>query len=307
MHYQDRADPGEILTEARRYARQHAESLAGAIEPRPVRPLAGRRLRIGYVSADFREHPVAHFLEPILACRDHQRVELFCYADVPQTDATTARLQSHADVWRSLVGLSDAQAAAVIRHDEIDILVDLAGHTGGNRLLVFARKPAPIQASYLGYLGTTGLTAVDYYLTDAHADPPGRADAHYQEQLIRLPECAFRYLPGPTPEVSPELPARRSGRVMFGCLNNPAKVSDEVLACWSQVLASVPGSCLLLRTGAGRGAEDRIRDILDQHGIASLRLLFAGPLPTRFAYLELYHTIDISLESVPLQWRDDDL
>ncbi len=153
--------------------------------------------------------------------------------------------------------------------------------------------------SYLGYLGTTGLAAVDYYLTDAHADPPGRADAHYQEQLIRLPECAFCYLPGPTPEVSPELPARRSGRVMFGCLNNPAKLSDEVLACWSEVLASVPGSCLLLRTGAGRGAVDRIRDIVDQNGIASQRLLFAGPAPTRFAYLELYHTIDICLDPFP--------
>ena len=135
-------------------------------------PLARQRLRIGYVSPDLREHPVAFFLEPILACHDHQHVELFCYADVTQPDATTLRLQAYADVWRSLVGLSDARAAAVIRQDEIDILVDLAGHTGGNRLLTFARKPARIQVSYLGYLGTTGLSAMDYYVTDAHADPP---------------------------------------------------------------------------------------------------------------------------------------
>jgi protein O-GlcNAc transferase len=299
MHYQDRADPREILNEARRYARQHTEPLAGVIERRPIRPLAGRRLRIGYVSADFREHPIAYFLEPILACHDHRHVELFCYADVPQPDATTGRLQAHADTWRSLVGLSDAQAAAVIRQDDTDILVDLAGHSGGNRMRAFARKPAPIQVSYLGYLGTTGLPAMDYYLTDAHADPPGLADANYQEQLVRLPECAFCYRPGPAPDVNPELPARQSGWVMFGCLNNPAKISDEILAVWSHVLASVPGSRLLLRTGAGRGAVDRIREFLEQRGVASQRLLFAGPVPTRFAYLELYHTIDIGLDPFP--------
>ena len=159
-------------------------------------------------------------------------------------------------------GSPTPQAAERIRQDDIDILVDLAGHTGGNRLRVFARKPAPIQVSYLGYLGTTGLAAMDYYITDAHADPPGLSEAHYQEPLIRLPECGFCYAPGPAPEVSSEPPARQSGQVTFGCLNNPAKVSDEVLAVWSRVLAAVPGSRLLLRTGAGRSAEERIRDLL---------------------------------------------
>ena len=171
MHYQPGADAREILVEARRYARQHAEPLAGAIEPRPTRSPAGRRLRIGYVSADFREHPVVSFLEPIVAAHDRHRFEIFCYADVSRPDAITRRLQGYADCWRSLVGLSDAQAAERIRQDDIEILVDLAGHTGGNRLRAFARKPAPIQVSYLGYLGTTGLSAMDYYITDAHADP----------------------------------------------------------------------------------------------------------------------------------------
>src|SRR5262249_55613006 len=152
---------------------------------------SGRRLRIGYVSADFREHPVVSFLEPLLATHDRHRFEIFCYADVPRPDVTTRRFQDHADSWRSLVGLSDRQAAERISQDDIDIVVDLAGHTGGNRLLAFARKPAPIQVSYLGYLGTTGLTAMDYYITDARADPPGLSEAHYQEQLIHLPECAF--------------------------------------------------------------------------------------------------------------------
>jgi predicted O-linked N-acetylglucosamine transferase (SPINDLY family) len=299
MQDQSPADPQEILAEARCYARRHAEPLAGAVAPGHLRPLLGRRLRIGYVSPDFREHPVACFLEPILGCHDHGLVEIFCYADVPQPDATTLRLQAYTDTWRSLVGRSDAQAAAVIRDDNVDILVDLAGHTGGNRLLTFARKPAPIQASYLGYLGTTGLRAVDYYITDAHADPHGVADTHYQEQLIRLPECAFCYRPGPAPEVSTEPPARQSGQVTFGCLNNPAKLSDEVLAVWSRVLAAVPRSRLLLSSGAGDGALDRIRDILGRHGIGSDRLCRAAPAATRFAYLELYHAVDIALDPFP--------
>jgi predicted O-linked N-acetylglucosamine transferase (SPINDLY family) len=299
IQYQYHADPAEILAEARRYARLHAEPLAEAVESKPTRPPAGRRLRIGYVSPDFREHPVASFLEPILACHDHSLVEIFCYADVAQPDATTRRLEAYADTWRSLVGLSDAHAAAVIRQDDIDILVDLAGHTGGNRLLTFARKPAPVQVSYLGYLGTTGLTAIDYYITDAHADPPGLAEPRYQEQLIRLPECAFCYCPGEAPDVSPEPPASLSGHVTFGCLNNPAKVSEEVLAIWSQVLASVPGSRLVLRTGAGRGGEDRIREFLDQHGIAAQRVQYARPTATQFEYLEQYRDVDIGLDPFP--------
>ena len=228
--------------------------------------LCGRRLRIGYVSPDFREHPIAYFLEPILSAHDHGQFEIACFADVPNCDDTMRRLESYADQWHSLTGLSDAQVAEVIRKEGIDILVDLAGHTGGNRLPMFARKPAPIQVSYLGYLGTTGVAAMDYYITDAHADPPGVADTHYVERLIRLPDCAFCYRPGPAPAVSSELPAGQSGRVTFGCLNNPAKVSDEVLAVWSRVLATVPGSRLLLRTSTGRDGEERVRDILTWGG-----------------------------------------
>jgi predicted O-linked N-acetylglucosamine transferase (SPINDLY family) len=299
MQYQPGADPLELLAEARRYARQHAEPLAASIEPHPTRPPASGRLRIGYVSPDFREHPVVYFLEPILAAHDHRLFEIFAYADVAHPDATTQRLQGYVDCWRSLVGLSDAQAAELIRHDEIDILVDLAGHTGGNRLLAFARKPAPIQMSYVGYLGTTGLPAMDHYLTDAHADPPGLSESHYQESLIRLPECGFCYAPGPAPEVSPGLPARLSGQVTFGCLNNPAKVSEEVLAVWSQVLAAVPGSRLLLRNWTGRSAEERTRNLLAGHGIAPDRLVFAGRTATRFDYLALYHALDIALDPFP--------
>ena len=300
MLYRPGADPAEILVEARRYAHQHAEPLSGAIvERRLSRSPAARRLRIGYISADFREHPVVYFLEPIIVAHDHDRFEIFCYADVAQPDAFTRRLQGHADCWRSLVGLSDSQATERIRQDDIKILVDLAGHTGGNRLRAFARKPAPLQVSYLGYLGTTGLSAIDYYITDAQADPPGLSETQYQESLIRLPECAFCYAPGPAPEVRPDPPARQSGLVTFGCLNNPAKVSDEVLAVWALALAAVPGSRLLLRNGAGRTAEKRIRESLTFYGLAPDRLRFAGPTATRFAYLELYDAVDIAFDPFP--------
>ena len=299
MQYQPGVDTDVILREARAYGRQHADSLAASGEPHRVSTSAGRRLRIGYVSPDFREHPIAYFLEPILSAHDHRHFEICCYADVPKPDDITRRLEAYADHWRALVGVSDAQAAEVIRREGIDILVDLAGHTGGNRLPMFARKPAPIQVSYLGYLGTTGVPAMDYYITDAHADPAEFTDAHYSEKLIRLPECAFCYRPGPAPEVSSELPARKCGHVNFGCLNNPAKVSDELVAVWSRVLASVPGSRLLLRTAVGGDSEERMHSILTRGGISPRRLFFAGPAATRFGYLELYHTIDIGLDPFP--------
>lgn len=299
LNYQPGADPQEIRREAGRYAEQHAARFTAAAAAHSVRPLAERRLRVGYVSADLREHPVAYFLEPILASHDKERFEILCYADVPQPDAVTERLRGYADQWRPLVGLSDEQAAEAIRGDEADVLVDLAGHTGGNRLLVFARRPAPVQASYLGYLGTTGLAAIDYYITDALADPPGLTEAHYQEQLVRLPECGFCYRPGPAPEVGPDLPARRSGRVTFGCLNTLAKVSEEVLALWARVLAAVPDSRLVLRTGTGRRAEERVREALARNGIAPERLLRHGQTATRFDYLKLFHDVDLCLDPFP--------
>jgi predicted O-linked N-acetylglucosamine transferase (SPINDLY family) len=299
LNYQPGADPGEILREARGYTQRHAASLASTLRPHPVRPRAGRRLRIGYVSADFREHPVAYFLEPILAAHDRARFEIIGYTAVAQPDLVTHRLRGYADQWRSLVGLPDEQAAELIRQDGIDILVDLSGHTGGNRLLVFARKPAPVQASYLGYLGTTGLPTMDYYLTDALADPPGQTEAHYQEQLVRLPGCGFCYQPGPAPDVRPEPPASQSGRVTFGCLNSLAKVSDEVLALWARVLAAVRGSRLVLPTGAGRHAEERVCTTLARDGVAPERALLRERAASRFDYLERYHAIDLCLDPFP--------
>jgi predicted O-linked N-acetylglucosamine transferase (SPINDLY family) len=256
-------------------------------------------MRIGYVSANLREHPICYFLEPILAAHDHTSFEIYCYDALIKPDAVTERLKGYTDIWRSLADLADPQAVELIRSDDIDILVDLDGHTGCNRLPVFAHKPAAVQASYLGYLGTTGLAAMDYYITDAHADPPGLTDLHYQEQLVRLPECAFCYCPGPAPEVNNEPPACQSGCVTFGCLNNPAKVTDEVLGLWCKVLAAVPGSRLLIATGGSQRAEERIRTAIIRDGISRDRLVFAGSNASRMDYLRRYHAIDIGLDPFP--------
>ncbi|MFI5455309.1 MAG: tetratricopeptide repeat protein [Isosphaerales bacterium] len=299
LHYQAGADPKEVLAESRRFAQRHAAPLAGLAPPGTFQPLEGRSLRVGYVSPDFREHPVSYFLEPILSSHDHSRFEIFCYADVPRADAVTERCQRYADHWRSLVGLSDARAAELIRRDGIDLLIDLAGHTGGNRLLVFARKPAPVQATYLGYLGTTGLAAIDYYITDGHTDPPGLTEAHFQERLVRLPECGMCYRPGDAPGVHPEPPARRFGQVTFASLNTLAKLSEDVLALWLQVLAAVPGSRLLLRTGEGRAGEERIRAVVSRHGVSPERVLLLGRTPTRLDYLKPYLEVDLALDPFP--------
>jgi predicted O-linked N-acetylglucosamine transferase (SPINDLY family) len=299
MQYQSAADPRDLVDEARRDAARHADPLADTLMPRTIRPLAARRLRIGYVSADLREHALSFFLGPILAAHDRSRFEIVCYADVPRPDAVTERLRGHVDHWRSLVGLSDDVAAERIRRDEIDILVDLNGHTAGNRLAAFGHRPASIQVSYLGYLGTTGLSAIDYYLTDEYADPVGATQALYSEELIRLPGCGFCYDPGPAPEVASSPSYRRTGHLTFGCLNNPAKVTEGVLRLCSRVLVAAPDSRLLLATGASRRAEERFRAVIARQGVAPQRLVFAGRAASRTDYLRTYEEIDIALDPFP--------
>jgi predicted O-linked N-acetylglucosamine transferase (SPINDLY family) len=299
MQYQSSADPQELLGEARRFAARHANHLSDSVVSPRLRTRPDRRLRIGYVSADLRDHPVSYFLEPILAAHARSGFQIFCYADVPRPDAVTERLGSHVEQWRALTGLSDAAAAEMIRQDEIDVLVDLHGHTAGNRLLTFAHRPAPVLASYLGYLGTSGLAAMDYYVTDEHADPPGAAEAVYQESIIRLPGCAFCYWPGPAPEVAATPAAGVSSHVTFGCLNSPAKVNDQVLTVWSGVLKAVPDSRLILATAGSKKVEARFRAGLTGLGVTPDRLLVAGPAASRIDNLKNYRHIDIALDPFP--------
>ncbi len=244
-------DAQTLLDEHRLWNRQHAEPLKKFIQPHGNDKSLDRRLRVGYVSSGFSLDPIGRFMLPLLEAHDHTQFAIFCYADLNGADAYTDRCRSHADVWRPVFGLSDERLAQLVRDDQIDILVDLAMHTMNNRLLMFARKPAPVQVTYLAYCGTTGLDKMDYRLTDSYLDPPGQNDQHYSEQSVRLPETFWCYQPVIKPPPLTPLPALRNGYVTFGCLTNFCKVMEPTLNAWATLLQTVPGSHLLLYAPAG--------------------------------------------------------
>lgn len=259
------------------------------------------RLRVGYVSPDFCAHPVASFIEPILQHHDRQRHHVFCYDDVSQPDAVNQRLQGHVETWRKTRHLSDAQLFKIITNDRIDILVDLAGHTAGNRLGLFAKKPAPIQVTYLGYPNTTGLRAIDYRITDQWADPEGQSDAFHSERLIRLQGGFLCYGP---PEDSPGCgtpPVGRNGYITFGSFNNLAKISPQTLKMWVQVLDAVPHSRLFLkfRSLGDAGTCQAVKNKCIQAGIDFDRVILAGHCDSFKAHLRLYRQVDIALDTYP--------
>jgi protein O-GlcNAc transferase len=250
-----------------------------------------RRLRIGYVSADFHEHASAFFLDPLLSNHDHDRFEIFCYAQEPVPDAHTRRFEAIADHWRNTADLSEDELAEKIRADQIDILVDLKLHTANNRLLVFARKPAPVQVSWLGYPGTSGLETIRWRLTDPYLDPAPDPAA------ITLPDCFWCYDPLTSEPAVEELPALKNGFVTFGCLNNFCKVSDRALELWAGAMSAVPNSRLILLAPPG-WPRQRVLDLLGRRGIDSNRIEFA-PRTSRAQYLKLYNRIDIGLDTLP--------
>jgi predicted O-linked N-acetylglucosamine transferase (SPINDLY family) len=297
LHFCADIDAATLYEEHCRWDRQHAAPLAPFHMPHANDRSSDRRLRIGYVSPDFRQHPVGRFLLPLLQAHDHTRLEIYCYSSLQVPDAITNRCRAHADVWREVCGLTDEQLAQLIRQDRIDILVDLSMHMANNRLLVFARKPAPVQVTYLAYCGTTGLRAMDYRLTDPYLDPPDREERYYSERSIHLPETYWCYQPvDNSPPVNP-LPARQPGQVTFACLNNFCKVTSPTLAAWSRLLLALPQARLLLHAQTG-SHRDRVRRYLASQGIATERLRFVGRLPL-VEYLRLYQAVDMALDPYP--------
>lgn len=278
------------------WARRHGNK--PPISPRTT-PDPGRRLRIGYVSADLARHPVGFFLSSVLAGRDPRAIETICYSDRRGGDTWTRRLQAVADRWVEAAELDDHALAARIQADAVDILVDLSGHTAGNRLTVFAAKPAPLQATWMGYPGTTGLAQVDYLIADAAQVPPG-SESWYVERVIRLEKGYVCYAPPEdAPDVGP-LPARATGRVTFGSLNNIAKLNPSVFSLWAKVLDAVPGSRLLLAwqsLGDAKVAEN-IRTMAEASGIAPGRLVL-NPGGDPAAFLARYGEIDVALDPFP--------
>ncbi len=299
MNYSLEFSQDEIFKAHTKWAKNHepvSEQLtthANTAEPE-------RRLRIGYVSPDFRGHSVAFFLEPILANHAHNTFEIFCYSDTFKTDQTTKRMQALSNHWRHCCSLADTDVAQMIIDDQIDILIDLAGHTDNNRLTMFASQPAPIQASYLGYPNTTGLQSIQYLITDQHCDPAPEMDAFYSEQLCRMPNAFFCYQPpANSPAISPA-PAIKNGYITFASFNNLAKIGEEVVKLWSDVLKAVPSSrlriqCLSLNDPPTR---TRFEHLFASQEIDTKRIDFSAAKDFD-TYLSDHADVDIVLDTFP--------
>ena len=304
LHYLDDIEPAAIFAEHVEWARRHAEPMTPqASRPKSAGADSGRRIRVGYVSPDFRDHVVARFIEPALAFFDRTKFEVYCYSDSLRSDAVTQRLQTHATAWRHVAGMPDEQLAEQIRADQIDILIDLAGHTADNRLLMFARRPAQVQATFLGYPDTTGMSAVDWRITDAHADPPGLTESLHSERLIRL-DCAWCYQPpadAPQPKRREPADDRSDGGIKFGCFNALPKISGKTLDLWAEVLKAVEGSQLLLKASAFSDVEscERYFAALESRGVGRDRVELAPVTPRFMDHLAMYDRMDVALDTFP--------
>jgi len=299
MHYEASMDPGAVFSESLAWWRQHGEPVANRFEHN--RSVLSKRLRIGYVSPDFRQHSVSNFFLPLLMAHDRNEMEIFCYAEVKRPDDMTVRIMGLADHWRSTVGLEDDAVAQQIYEDRIDILIDLAGHTANSRLRVFAQKPAPVQATWLGYPNTTGMPVMDYRLTDEIADPEEDGDKYYSEVLVRLKDGFLCYLPPDgAPGVS-RLPALVSGGITFGSFNNVSKVNEKVIKVWSRILWQVPGSSLLLKSKslADESTKCRYMDLFIKNGVTSDQIKMLPKTSSISEHLDLYNRVDIGLDPFP--------
>jgi protein O-GlcNAc transferase len=257
---------------------------------------ARHRLKIGYVSPDFRDHCQSLFTIPLLSQHDHECFDITCYSSVKRPDSFTQRIAGYADVWRDVRPLDDETLCEVIREDGIDILVDLTMHMAGGRPLVFARRPAPVQIAWLAYPGTTGMSAIDYRLSDPRFDPEGY-DAHYRERTLRLADSFWCYDPlTDGPEVS-ALPAIERGYPTFGCLNNPCKMTLHTLRLWGRVMRALPNARLVLMAPQGRHRVQLLQRLADQ-SIAADRIDFL-PYQRREDYLHAYRQLDMGLDTFP--------
>jgi predicted O-linked N-acetylglucosamine transferase (SPINDLY family) len=299
LHYRDNSSAQYSFDEHRRWGKEntpnHIDEVAfsNTVDPR-------RRLRVGYVSADFCIHSVTNFLLPLLVNHSAEQVEIVCYSNTERQDEVTERLQKLASLWRDIRSLSDDEAVRLIRADQIDILVDLSGHTGRNRLRVFGRRVAPLQLTYLGYPDTSGLSTMDYRLTDAWADPPG-SEAFHTEKLLRLPGGFLCYAPLFDAPLTSAPPLHANGFVTFGSFNNLAKMNTGVLRCWAEILQAVPGARLLLKTKSffDPSLMDYFQARLSACGIAreavELRPYAIHPRD----HLMHYRDVDIALDTFP--------
>ncbi len=299
LQYRAGVTPAELAEAHAAFDLQHAASLRSSIVPRESARDPAGPLRLGFVSPDLGRHPVGYFLVPVLENLAPEQAETVVYSDRTFKDDMTVRLQAAASEWHDVFRLSNEALAERIRADGIDVLFDLAGHTRDGRLLVFAHKPAPVQVTWAGYAGTTGLRAMDYILADRFEIPPG-AECYYQERVLRMPDGYVCYdPPAYAPPVIP-LPAAGRGVVSFGCFNNLAKLTPQVVEVWARILRRTPGSQLVLkyRGGDERSVVERFVALFAAHKVDRQRLVFLGSsLHTELLFA--YQQIDIALDPFP--------
>ena len=296
LHLHPDSDPQSLRDAHSRWNSMYAAALAPTDVSFPNDRNPDRTLRVGFVSPDFHNHPVGRFMQPLLEHHDRRQFQAICYSDSRHRDDTNRRLRAAADTWHDTGPLSDDRLGNLIRNDRIDILVDLALHTEGNRLLVFARKPAPVQATYLAYCSTSGLATMECRLTDPYLDPPESDESIYCERSIRIRSYWCYEPPAESPPVGP-LPALQNSFLTFGCLNSFQKVNVPLLRIWSQILQNVPSSRLMLYSYEGRHRR-RVLDLFAADGIDPARISFVGPQPTP-KYFQQYNAIDIALDTFP--------
>ncbi len=303
MNLQTNYDSQTVFSEHLNFAKHCAEPLSSKILPHTNNRSTSRPLRIGYVSPDFRLHSVGYFIEPVISAHNREDFEVFCYSSVPAegVDEVTERIRSCSSQWRDIADMSDDAVAELIRKDRIDILIDLSGHTAYNRLLLFARKPAPVQVSWIGYPNTTGLATIEYKIVDYYTDLPGMTEQFYTEKLIRLPECFLCYLPHrDSPDVN-ELPILTKKYITFGSFNSFSKVSKEVFSLWTNILKSVPGSHLMLKSKIFTNIKVRndVKNMFLCEGISPERIELFHWEPSQSGHLRHYNSVDIGLDTFP--------
>ena len=299
-HYKAELDPVALFKAHVEFGELAARQLPPVQRP-PENRDPNRRLRIAYVSADFCRHSVAFFIEPILRNHDRTMFEVVCYNDTVAHDPVTQQLRGLPTHWIDTNTLNDEEMVQRVIGDRIDIFVDLAGHTARNRMGAFARKPSPVQVSYLGYPNTTGLGTMDWRITDAVADPPGETESLHTEKLFRLNRPAWCYQPGrESPAIGP-LPARRKGYFTFGCLNALMKMNRPLMRRWVQIVHGVPGSRLIVKTGALKdvNARQRLHDQLVELGLEESRFDLLPPIESYADHLAVYNDIDVALDTCP--------
>ena len=301
LNYVCEGDNDFIYRESREWSRRHSatkHTISSAFKNERV---PDRRLKIGYVSPDFRWHSNNYFFAPLLFSHHSENVETYCFSDNQYDDEATKDLIRSADNWRSILGMTDSEAGNLIRKDKIDILVDLTGHMANNRLTMFSLKPSPIQVTWLGYPNTTGLAAMDYRLADDITDPEGDTDKHHSEKIFRIPDGFLCFRP---PEVTPKIvnpPCKENKYITFGSFNNIAKLSRVTIDNWAKVLHATPNSRLFLKALAlsSQTAKESIYHSFEKLGISRDRIDLAPRVTSTEEHLSLYRKIDIALDTFP--------